>query len=62
MRKVSIYDTTLRDGAQAEELNLTCEDKVRIAGKLDELGDTSTIADESVIDKLIDERTDVAKL
>ena len=38
MRKVSIYDTTLRDGAQAEELNLTCEDKVRIAAKLDELG------------------------
>ncbi|MDD3310894.1 citramalate synthase [Pseudodesulfovibrio sp.] len=38
MRKVTIYDTTLRDGAQAEELNLTCEDKVRIARKLDELG------------------------
>jgi len=38
MRKVTIYDTTLRDGAQAEELNLTCEDKVRIAHKLDELG------------------------
>lgn len=38
MRNVTIYDTTLRDGAQAEELNLTAEDKVRIAGKLDELG------------------------
>lgn len=38
MRKVTIYDTTLRDGAQAEELNLTTEDKVRIAQKLDELG------------------------
>lgn len=38
MRKVTIYDTTLRDGAQAEELNLTTEDKVRIAHKLDELG------------------------
>ena len=38
MRKVSIYDTTLRDGAQAEELNLTTEDKIRIAHKLDELG------------------------
>ena len=38
MRKVTIYDTTLRDGAQAEELNLTTEDKVRIALKLDELG------------------------
>ncbi len=38
MRNVTIYDTTLRDGAQAEELNLTTEDKVRIAHKLDELG------------------------
>jgi 2-isopropylmalate synthase len=38
MRKVTIYDTTLRDGAQAEEMNLTAEDKVRIAHKLDELG------------------------
>jgi len=38
MRKVTIYDTTLRDGAQAEELNLTTLDKVRIAHKLDELG------------------------
>ncbi|QJB57820.1 citramalate synthase [Pseudodesulfovibrio sp. zrk46] len=38
MRKVTIYDTTLRDGAQAEELNLTTQDKVRIAHKLDELG------------------------
>lgn len=38
MKKVTIYDTTLRDGAQAEELNLTTLDKVRIAHKLDELG------------------------
>lgn len=38
MRHVTIYDTTLRDGAQAEELNLTSEDKLRIAAKLDELG------------------------
>jgi 2-isopropylmalate synthase len=38
MRKVTIYDTTLRDGAQAEEMNLTAQDKVRIAHKLDELG------------------------
>ena len=30
------------------------------AGKTDELGDTSTIADESVISRLIDERVDVA--
>jgi acetyl-CoA synthetase len=32
------------------------------AGKLDELGDTSTIADETVIEKLISDRTDVAAL
>jgi len=38
MRHVTIYDTTLRDGAQAEELNLTAQDKLRIARKLDELG------------------------
>ncbi len=38
MNKVSIYDTTLRDGTQAEEVNLTTEDKVRIAHRLDKLG------------------------
>jgi 2-isopropylmalate synthase len=38
MKKVTIYDTTLRDGAQAEELNLATQDKIRIAHKLDELG------------------------
>ncbi len=38
MRRVSIYDTTLRDGTQAEDINLTTEDKLRIALKLDELG------------------------
>lgn len=38
MTRIDIYDTTLRDGSQAEELNLTTEDKIRIAVKLDELG------------------------
>ncbi|MGE4292501.1 MAG: citramalate synthase [Desulfovibrio sp.] len=38
MNKVRIYDTTLRDGTQAEELNLTTEDKILVARKLDELG------------------------
>lgn len=38
MRHVTIYDTTLRDGAQAEEMNLSTLDKVHIAHKLDELG------------------------
>ncbi len=38
VNKVTIYDTTLRDGAQAVDINLTAEDKMRIALKLDELG------------------------
>jgi len=35
---VDIYDTTLRDGTQAENFNLSVEDRVRISLKLDELG------------------------
>lgn len=35
---VFIYDTTLRDGTQAEGISLTVEDKLKIARKLDELG------------------------
>jgi 2-isopropylmalate synthase len=38
MQQVKIYDTTLRDGTQAEDFNLSMEDKIRIALKLDELG------------------------
>lgn len=37
-KKIEIYDTTLRDGTQAEDFNLSVEDKIRIAIKLDELG------------------------
>jgi len=33
-----VYDTTLRDGAQQEGLNLTVADKLMIARELDELG------------------------
>src|SRR3954469_9487045 len=33
-----VYDTTLRDGAQQEGLNLTVADKLAIARHLDELG------------------------
>ncbi|MBV9451214.1 MAG: citramalate synthase [Streptosporangiaceae bacterium] len=33
-----VYDTTLRDGAQQEGLNLTVADKLAIARELDELG------------------------
>ena len=35
---LEIYDTTLRDGAQAEDVTFSAEDKVRVAQKLDELG------------------------
>ncbi|MGH9077916.1 MAG: citramalate synthase [Acidimicrobiales bacterium] len=35
---VDIYDTTLRDGSQAEGLSLTVDDKLRVAEQLDRLG------------------------
>lgn len=38
MISLKIYDTTLRDGSQAEGISFTVEDKIRIAHKLDELG------------------------
>ncbi len=38
MRQVTIYDTTLRDGTQAEYFNLTLADKIRIAQKLAQFG------------------------
>jgi 2-isopropylmalate synthase len=36
--RISIYDTTLRDGSQGEGVHFSLEDKVRIARKLDEFG------------------------
>ncbi len=38
MKKITIYDTTLRDGNQAEDVNLSLEDKIKLALRLDELG------------------------
>ncbi len=38
MKSIEIYDTTLRDGSQSEDISFTVEDKIRIAHKLDELG------------------------
>lgn len=36
--KVEIYDTTLRDGAQAEGISFSLTDKLRIAERLDQFG------------------------
>src|SRR5262249_45071620 len=38
MRKIQIYDTTLRDGSQGEDISFSVDDKLHIARKLDELG------------------------
>ena len=38
MRKIEIYDTTLRDGAQSEDIAFSVEDKIRITKRLDDLG------------------------
>ena len=35
---IEIYDTTLRDGTQREGISLSCDDKIRVARRLDELG------------------------
>ena len=36
--RIHIYDTTLRDGTQGENITLSVEDKLTIARRLDELG------------------------
>lgn len=38
MKKVKLYDTTLRDGAQAEGISFSVEDKLKIVQVLDRLG------------------------
>jgi len=37
-KDILIYDTTLRDGTQGEQVNFTAEEKIRIAQRLDEMG------------------------
>ena len=37
-KKLTIFDTTLRDGAQAEEISFSIEDKLKILKALDNLG------------------------
>jgi 2-isopropylmalate synthase len=36
--EIQLYDTTLRDGTQGEGVSLSCDDKLRIARRLDEFG------------------------
>lgn len=36
--QINLYDTTLRDGTQGEQVNLSAEDKLRICRKLDDFG------------------------
>ena len=38
MKKIYVYDTTLRDGAQAKGISFTVEDKVKLVKELDEIG------------------------
>lgn len=38
MKTITLYDTTLRDGTQGEEISFSVEDKLRIAEALDALG------------------------
>ncbi len=38
MNRVTIYDTTLRDGTQGEGVSLSVQDKINIAKRLDQLG------------------------
>jgi 2-isopropylmalate synthase len=37
-KKIRLYDTTLRDGCQSEDVSLTVDDKLTIAARLDEFG------------------------
>ncbi|MFH0992534.1 MAG: citramalate synthase [bacterium] len=38
MKKIFLYDTTLRDGSQGEEVSFSVEDKLRVAQHLDAFG------------------------
>ncbi len=36
--EIQVYDTTLRDGTQGEDVNFSAEEKLRVAKRLDEVG------------------------
>ena len=38
MMKIQVYDTTLRDGTQRTDISLSCQDKINIARRLDDIG------------------------
>ena len=38
MEPILIYDTTLRDGTQGENITFTAEEKIKIAKRLDDMG------------------------
>ena len=38
MKRIAVYDTTLRDGAQGEGISFSAAGKVRVAQRLDEFG------------------------
>ena len=38
MKKISVFDSTLRDGAQGQGINFSLQDKMHIVQALDELG------------------------
>ncbi|HPI92585.1 MAG TPA: citramalate synthase [Deltaproteobacteria bacterium] len=38
MSRIEIYDTTLRDGSQSEDISLSLDDKITIVTRLDQLG------------------------
>ena len=37
-KAIELFDTTLRDGTQGEGVNLSVEDKIRLAKRLDDFG------------------------
>jgi 2-isopropylmalate synthase len=38
MKQIYLYDTTLRDGTQSEDVNFSVEDKLKVVQRLDEFG------------------------